>query len=196
MSKNIILIGASGHARVIADIVRAGGDNLLGFLDDDLTKKNVLGPVSDFAKYPDAAFLIGIGNADVREKLSHLPVKWHTAIHPSAIISPSAKIGEGTVVMPGAVINADAVIGKHCIVNTTAVVEHDNKLGDFAHISVGAKLGGTVSIGRKTWIGIGATVINNVSICDNCMIGAGAIVVGDVKKQGVYVGVPAKEMRK
>lgn len=194
MNKNVVIIGASGHGHVIADIVRANGDNMIGFLDDDLSK-NVLGLVSDYTKNSNAEFIIGIGNAEIRERISEIPVKWYTAIHPSAIVSPSAEIGEGTTVMPNAVISADVIVGKHCIINSAAVVEHDNRIDDYTHISVGAKLGGNVNVGKKTLIGIGATVINNVTICDNCMIGAGAVVINNIEKHGKYIGIPAKVMK-
>lgn len=191
MNRKVIIIGAGGHGRVIGDIVHANGDKFLGFIDDDLCK-NVLGSISDYDKYSDAEFIIGIGNAEIREKISDIPVKWYTAIHPSAIVPPTAVIEEGTAVMPNSVINADSTIGRHSIINSSAVVEHDNKIDDFVHIYVGAKLGGNVSIGKKTWVGIGATVINNISICENCMIGAGAVVVRSIDERGKYVGVQAR----
>lgn len=189
---NVIIIGASGHGHVVEDIVNAAGDKFLGYLDDDKSKKNVLGSIDDCDKFNDAEFIIAIGDPVTRERISTKNLKWYTAIHPSAIISNDSKIDEGTVVMPNVVINSGARIGKHCIVNTSAVIEHDNLINDFVHISVGAKLGGNVSIGKKTWIGIGATVINNISISDNCMIGAGAVVVNDIDKFGTYVGLPAR----
>ncbi len=192
MNVKVIIIGAGGHGRVIADIIRANGDTVLGFLDDDNTK-DVLGSISDYSKYADAYFIVGIGNNALRKKLSALPVKWYTAIHPSAIVSPSAVISEGTAIMPNAVINANAVVGKHCIVNTGAIVEHDDNIGDYSHVSVGAKIGGTVKAGQSVWIGIGATVINNVTICDECTIGAGAVVIDNITTSGIYVGVPAKK---
>lgn len=195
MNRKVIIIGASGHGSVIADIVRANNDCLLGFLDDD-TSKPTIGTVADYHKYSDAEFVIGIGNAQVREKLSTLPVQWYTAIHPSAVVSPSARIDEGTVIMPNAVVNANSVVGKHCIINTGAIVEHNNTIGDFSHISVGVRLGGTVTVGVSTWIGIGAIVRNNISITNDCIIGAGAVVVKNINEKGTYVGVPAKKDKK
>lgn len=191
MEKNVIIIGAGGHGKVISDIVTASGDRFLGFLDDD-ESKSVLGRTADYEKYRDAFYVIGIGDPKIREFMSKLPCKWYTAIHPSAIISPSAKIGEGTVIMPNAVVNADAKIGKHTIINTASVVEHDNEIEDFVHVSVGARLGGTVKIGRSTHIGIGVTVKNNINICADCIVGAGAVVVKNIEKSGIYKGVPAK----
>lgn len=204
MSEQVIVIGASGHGKVAADIVRSSGDTLLGFLDDNALLPPmdvgipVLGRVADYANYPDASFVIGIGSSAVREKIARQldGVRWYTAIHPSAVISAlDTEIGAGSVVMANAVVNPSAHVGAHCIINTAAVVEHDDRIGDFSHISVGARLGGAVSIGAHTWIGIGAAVGNNVSICDHCIIGAGAAVIHDIKESGTYVGVPARKIK-
>lgn len=200
MNKKVIIIGASGHGKVIADIVLKSGDTIRGFLDDfyiddDFLGFPVLGKSDSFRKYSDCYFVVAIGNAKIREKIvnSLEGMKFYTAIHPTAIISSiGVHIGEGTVIMANAVINSCATIGKHCIINTSAVVEHDNLIEDFVHVSVGAQLAGTVQVGRMTWIGIGSTVKNNISICRNCMIGAGAVVVNDIKEEGTYVGVPAR----
>jgi len=201
--KNVIIIGASGHGKVAADIVRSSGDRVLGFLDDAPTGETcvgfpVLGAVKDYVNYPEAEFLIAIGGNAIRMQLAKLlqGVKWCTAIHPTAVVSPlDTVIGEGSVIMANAVINPGAKIGRHCIVNTAAVVEHDDRIADFAHISVGARLAGTVTVGEGTMVGIGATVSNNVSVCDGCMIGAGAVVVKDITEPGTYAGVPARRLK-
>lgn len=190
--KRVVILGASGHAHVVADIIRACNDEVIAFLDDDINAQDRCGSISDYKEYMDCEFVVGIGNAKVREELSNLPVKWYTAIHPSAIISKLVSIGEGTVVMPNVVINARTKIGKHCIINTSAVVEHDNRIEDFVHISVGSRLGGRVRLGKATWVGIGATVNNDIEICGGCMIGAGAVVVDNLTEAGTYIGVPAK----
>lgn len=204
MSEKVIVIGASGHGKVVADIVRRSGDTLLGFLDDnealpsEIADIPVLGKVADYARYPEASFVVGIGNSDVREKVARQldGVRWYTAIHPSAVISAlETQIGVGSVIMANAVINPSAYVGEHSIVNTAAVVEHDNHIGSFAHISVGARLGGTVLVGSHTWVGIGATISNNISICDHCTIGAGAVVICDIKESGTYVGIPARKIK-
>ena len=204
MSEKVIVIGASGHGKVVADIVRRSGDTLLGFLDDnealpsEIADIPVLGKVADYARYPEASFVVGIGNSDVREKVARQldGVRWYTAIHPSAVISAlETQIGVGSVIMANAAINPSAYVGEHSIVNTAAVVEHDNHIGSFAHISVGARLGGTVLVGSHTWVGIGATISNNISICDHCTIGAGAVVICDIKESGTYVGIPARKIK-
>ena len=193
--KDIVIFGVGGHAHVIADAIKLCGDRVIAFLDDDVEKEDCAGPISSYINYANCEFIIGIGSCEVRNRLSQLDLKWHTVIHPSAIISPSAIIGEGTVVMANAVINSRSKIGKHCIINTGAILEHDNSLGDFSHLSVGAKTGGTVTIGKNTLIGIGASIRNNLSICDNCVIGAGATVVKDINESGTYLGLPARKVK-
>lgn len=201
--KRVVIIGASGHGKVLADTIQKSGDQVLGFLDDNPNLDDefcgmpVLGKVTDWKKYTNEAFVIAIGNPEIRERISHeIEGEFYTAIHPSAQISGiDVEIGQGTVVMANAVVNSGAHIGRHVIINTSAVVEHDNQINDYVHISVGTKLAGTVSVGKKSWIGIGACVSNNISICDNCMIGAGAVVVDNITEAGTYVGIPARRIK-
>lgn len=204
MSKSVVIIGASGHGKVVADIVIKSGDHVVGFLDDHYPKSEkfvgfpILGVTDSYKNFNDVEFVIAIGNAKVRENIAEQlnGVTWYTAVHPSAVISNiDTKIAEGTVVMANAVINAGAYIGKHCIINTGAVVEHDNRIEDYVHVSVGAKLAGTVTVGKSTWIGIGTSVSNNIDICSDCMIGAGTVVIKDITEAGVYVGVPMKKIK-
>lgn len=201
--KDVIIIGVGGHAKVVADIVQCSGDNILGFLadftdDNTFLNKPILGKDTDYKKFPNAHFIIAIGDPHVRELFVSMmhDIKWYTAIHPNAIISSiDTCIGEGSVIMANAVINPSAHIGKHCIINTGAIVEHDNRISDFVHISVGAKLAGKVSIGQRTWIGVGATVRDEITICDNCMIGAGSVIISNIDKSGTYVGIPASKIK-
>lgn len=197
--KDVIIIGTGGHAKVIADIVMLSGDNLLGFLTSDtgiseFADRPILGRDTDFSKFKEANFIIAIGNAKTRERISGAMsgVSWYTAIHPTAVVSGlHTEIGEGSAVMANAVINPYVTIGRHCIINSNATVEHDNRISDYAHVSVGAKLAGAVQIGTRTWIGIGASVIQGIEICDDCMVGAGAVVIRNIEQPGTYVGVPA-----
>lgn len=201
MNKSVIIIGAGGHAKVIADIVLKSGDTLLGFLDDNAVGKvygeyAVLGTVADCVQYADkACFIIGIGNNATRRRIAEqYNLCWYTAIHPSAQIAFGATVGEGTAVMANAVLNSDTTVGKHGIINTAAVVEHDNVIGDYVHVSPHATLCGVVTVGDNTQIGAGATVIHVTKVCADCMIGAGAAVVNDITEAGTYVGVPTRKM--
>lgn len=195
--KKIIIIGAGGHGRVVAETAKLNGYKEIDFLDD-ADKQTAVGRVADFIKYiGEADFIVSIGNNAVRMKIQSDLIKSGanvvSLIHPNASVSESAAIGKGTVVMAGAVINAGAVIGDGAIINTCASVDHDCKIGDFSHISVGARICGTVAIGDGTWIGAGATVINNINICSRSTVGAGAVVVKDIDEIGTYVGVPAEK---
>ena len=197
--KKLIIIGASGHGKVVADIAEKNGYQKIIFLDDNEAVKScgrylVVGK-SDEARQMDADIIVAIGNAAIRKRLleSLKGRKAVTLIHPSAVVAEDAVIGEGTVVMAGAVINPGAILGKGCIVNTCASVDHDCMVGEFAHVAVGSHLCGSVAVGAQTWIGAGAVVSNNVSVCGECMIGAGAVVVKDIKEPGTYVGVPVRK---
>lgn len=196
--RKLVIIGASGHGKVVADIAARCGYEDIVFLDDaegvvECAGFPVVGKVSDAHRYPEADFVVAIGNAIVRERIQkQLGDSAVTLVHPDAIVSRRVALGKGCVVMAGAVINSDAVIGDGCIINTAASVDHDCVVGDYTHISVGAHLAGTVLIGDRTWVGTGATVSNNISIHADCMIGAGAVVVKDINEAGTYIGVPAK----
>ena len=204
MPKNVVIIGAGGHAKVIADIITKSNDNVIGFLDDNLDiqnktiylNKTVLGTIKDIDKYKEYYFIIGIGNNNIRENIANsYDLKWYTAIHPNAIIANEVSMEEGSVVMAGSIINTGTKIGKHCIINTKSSLDHDNMIEDYVHISPGATLAGTVHIKEKTWVCSGATIINNITIAKNNIIGAGSVVIKDINEEnGTYVGVPARRV--
>lgn len=191
----LVIIGASGHGKVISDIADKLGYKDIVFLDDDDSINECAGfPVvgkTQEATEIDGDKIVAIGNPSIRERIQD-GLHTVTLIHPDAVIGRRVNIGEGTVVMAGAVINSDTTIGKGCIINTTSSVDHDCTIGDYVHVAVGAHICGTVRVGKKTWIGAGSTIINNLSICGDCMIGAGAVVVDNIDKSGKYIGVPAR----
>ena len=200
--RQYIILGAGGHAAVIADILYCRGDSLRGFLDDsidvgtEVLGARVIGKLHDCDIYGDCVFIIGIGDNNKRKKIAEkYKFNYGLAIHPSAIVGHEVEIGCGTVVMAGSIINSRTVVGSHCIINTKASIDHDNSLGDYVHISPGATLGGTVQIGSVTHIGIGVCVKNNISVHDNVIVGAGAVVVSDIVEHGTYVGVPARRIK-
>lgn len=201
MNNRLIIVGAGGHGKVIADIAVKNGYTDIFFVDDISTGSCMGFPIiantEKISILDDGAtdFVIAIGNNKTRKMIAEkFDVNWVTLVHPSAQISMKVELGVGTVVMANAVINADAKVGKHCIINTSAVIEHDNVIEDYVHISPNVALGGTTRVGELTHIGIGSSVINNVSICENCVIGAGTVVVADIEHSSTYVGVPAKEI--
>lgn len=199
--KQLVIIGASGHGRVVADIAKKNGYDDIIFLDDNIQLKTcgkykVCGTSQKICDY-SSEFFVAIGNQKVRTGLLTLleqkKCKIARLIHPSAIISDDVVIGCGTVVMAGVVINAGAVIGKGCIINTSSSIDHDCIVEDYVHISVGCHLAGTVKVGQNTWLGAGSIVSNNISITKDCILGAGAVVVKDVNESGIYKGIPAKK---
>jgi len=193
----LIIIGASGHGKVVADIAALNGYTDIVFLDDDEGIKECAGwpVIGKSSEVPDGEIFVAVGNAEIRKRLMNkcqnrlLPV----LIHPAAVIANGVEIGVGTVVMAGAVINPGARIGKGVIVNTSSSIDHDCVVGDYCHVAVGTHLCGTVTVGDGTWIGSGAIVSNNVNICGGCTIGAGAVVVKDINELGTYIGVPARK---
>lgn len=199
MFNRLVIVGAGGHGKVVADIALKNGYKDICFVDDNATGEclgyPIIGTSAVLERLDDLKtdFIIAVGNNEIRKRVaeSH-DVNWVSLIHPSAQIGVNVKIGKGTVVMAGVVINACASIGQHCIINSCAVVEHDNILADYVHISPNTALGGTVHIGECAHIGIGATVKNNINVCSNCRIGAGAVVVKDIFAGGVYIGIPAR----
>ena len=192
----LIIIGASGHGKVVADIARLRGYTDIAFLDDDENVKECAGwpVIGKSTEAPEGEIFVAVGNAATRKRLVELyeDRKKPVLIHPDAVIASDVVIGEGTVVMAGVVINAGTKIGRNCIINTCSSIDHDCVVESYCHVAVGAHLCGTVKVGERTWIGAGATISNTVNISCNCMIGAGAVVVKNIEEPGTYVGVPAK----
>lgn len=174
MNEKVVIIGAGGHAKVIADIVIRSNDELIGFLDDNISKETniienykVIGTIKDAKELQQndkkIKFIIGIGNNDIRKRISEeYSLQYYTAIHPSAIIGLNARIEEGTVVMANSIINPDSKIGKHCIINTGTIVEHENTIEDYVHLSPSVTLSGNVKVAKLVHIGTGCKVKNNI----------------------------------
>lgn len=196
--KRLIIIGASGQGKVVADIAKLIGYKDIVFLDNN-TEINecegvpVMGP-DTLAAELDGELFIAVGNSAIRERLMDRNSErvFPVLIHPKAVVAEDVTIGSGSVVMAGAVINPGAIIGRGAIVNTSSSIDHDCVLGDYVHVAVGAHLCGTVIVGNKTWIGAGAIISNNVNLCEECTIGAGAVVIKDLDIPGTYIGVPAE----
>ncbi|MBI1184758.1 transferase [bacterium] len=208
MRNRVLIIGAGGHAKVVAEIVQQQGHTLLGFLDDDerligesVLGIPVLGSISSWKNLDFDGILIGIGDNHVRYKIKQElsaieDLCWIEARHPSSIVSPTVLLGTGTTIVAGAVINVHAKVGSHCIINTGATIDHDCEIGDYSHMGPGVNLAGGVSIGEGVFIGTGATVIPGCKIGDWTIVGAGATVISDIPAHITVVGTPAKPMRK
>lgn len=205
MKNKLLIIGASGHGKVVADIaLKMNKWQNVHFLEDDKNIKSsmglkVIGTSDDVCTYIDEYdIFVGIGNNDTRhrihEKLETFGASIPVLIHPDAVIGSSVDIGIGTAVMAGVIVNCCTKIGKGCIVNTGCTIDHDNIIEEFVHISPGVHLAGTVKVGKGSWLGIGSIVRNNINITNGCKVGAGSVVVKDIFEPGVYVGTPAKKL--
>ncbi|MEM1349015.1 MAG: acetyltransferase [Myxococcota bacterium] len=207
---NLLILGAGGHGRVVADVVRACGHVVAGYVDRDASKlHSVVEPGGAKVEVlqkdldPDAlphavdALVHGVGANAARASLDELFYEWiaPALVHPSAIVSPSAAVGAGTVVMPRAVLHPSARVGRSVIVNTGAIIEHDCEVGDHAHLSPGAVLCGVVTVGPRAWVGAGAVVLPGVVLGQDVVVGAGAVVLRDVPAGATVVGNPARALK-
>lgn len=191
----MILFGASGHSKVILDIIQQNNDVVTAIFDDNPKVSQIDGiPVNKIETIDEnQEAIVSIGNNEIRKKITEkFAFRYQLAIHQNAVVSKTSKISEGTVVMANAVINPGADIGRHCIINTGAIVEHDCKIGDFVHISPNAALAGNVTVGEGSHIGIGAVVIQGLRIGNWATIGAGAVIIHDVPNFATVVGNPGK----
>ena len=208
MSEKIIICGASGHGKVIADILEKSEKTVLGFVDDDEKKwgenffeYKIFGDIDELSNFDksEVFIIIAVGDNYIREriaeKISESGIRFGKAIHPSATIGKDVIIDAGSVVMANVVINPGTKIGKHCIINTSSSVDHDCLIEDYVHISPGVCCGGKVHVGRSSWVGLGATVINSIEIGKDSIVGAGATVINNVDDDSVVVGNPAKFLK-
>jgi sugar O-acyltransferase (sialic acid O-acetyltransferase NeuD family) len=210
MKERVIIWGAGGHARVVADILRLTGFDVAGFIDEVNPSRRgesfcgamVLGGAAELEAFPaqgvrkvivafgDNARRVALGN-----HLESAGFELIAAIHPSAVIAGDVRIGAGSVIMAGSVINTNTAIGRQVIVNTRAGIDHDCYLAEGVHVGPGANIAGDVRIGRCTWIGIGATIIDHKQSGAGSVVGAGAVVLKDVPEGVVVVGVPARTLK-
>jgi sugar O-acyltransferase (sialic acid O-acetyltransferase NeuD family) len=206
MKENIFVFGASGHAKVVIDIIERQGLYEIAFLvDDDLSLQGrdffgypVIGGKDDLLARADSPqrAIVAIGSNRARRLVS----AWLTdngfdrvaAVHPSAQLSRGVQIGKGTVVMAGVCINADTRIGEDVIINTGASVDHDSTIDSGVHLAPGSTLCGTVAIGEQSFVCAGATVIPNLTVGKHVIVGAGSTVIADVPDGVSVIGSPAK----
>lgn len=198
-----VVIGAGGHAKVVISVLRAAGYDVVAVYDDSPEKLSqrllgvpIVGPIAALRDIPETKAVVAIGDCAVRGRVvqSFLQVSWITAVHPTAYVDPTVRLGAGTVVFAGAVIQPDSVLGDHVIVNTGATVDHDCRVDDFAHLAPGVHLTGGVHIGHGAFLGAGSVVTPLRSVGRGTVVGAGAVVVDDLEGGITAVGVPARPL--
>ncbi|CCO23246.1 acetyltransferase [Maridesulfovibrio hydrothermalis] len=207
MMKKIIIMGAGGHGQVVADaLLLMKGATPVAFLDDnpEITGKKILGiPViggySALNTIEHDGIVLALGNNGLRKRifneLTAAGETLFTVIHPSAIIAPSVKMGNGCMILAGAIINTGAEIKDNTIINTNSTVEHHNIIGPHSHIAPGATLGGKVIVGEESMIGIGATVLPRVKIGNKAMLGAGSTANRRIADGVTAAGMPARKLK-
>jgi sugar O-acyltransferase (sialic acid O-acetyltransferase NeuD family) len=209
--------GGGGHGKVVADLIRATGGTIIGFVDADPDKLGlVVEPGGSRVVLTEAEFLAGIAAGDpLPERASAVAiaigenrrrfdgfcrlrdrVQMPPVVHDSAIVSTSSRIGPATVLMPNVVVNAETRIGAAVIVNTGAIVEHDCVIGDGAHLAPRSAIAGAVTIGERVLLGLGAVVIPGRSIGDDAVVGAGGVVVRDIEPAVTVAGSPARRLHR
>ena len=196
----MVLYGASGHCKVIIDILKGMNQTIDLIIDDNKIEKTFcnipLGKLDQISEESKLIISIGINatRKNVVKKIEKrfLLQEFAIAIHKNAVVDDTVIIGNGSVIMAGSIINADSVIGKHCIINTKASLDHDNKLQDYVHISPGATLCGDVSVGEGAHIGANSVVIQGLKIGKWCKIGAGTVVINDIPDFATVVGNPGR----
>jgi sugar O-acyltransferase (sialic acid O-acetyltransferase NeuD family) len=206
VEQRVLVIGTGNHAKVVAEILRACGRTVAGYV----APRGQSGP-QRAGEIPVLAWsealdlrgrcecIVGIGDNLIRQELTGeaegAGFALATAVHPAAVVGPGVGIGPGSVVAPGAILVLDVTLGRGVIVNTGACVDHDCRIGDWCHVGPGAVLAGSVVLGDGVFVGAGSVVINNITIGRYSVAGAGAVVVGDIPETVVAVGVPAAVLR-
>lgn len=209
--ESLLIFGAGGHAKVIADLVEKGSEyRIAAFVDkEEPTVKSFFGyPIVSEAvgfdwisgqKVKNGIVAVGANKlrSTIVEKIkSKFPgFGFASLVHPSAQLAKGVMIGSGTVVFGGVVINSDTCVGDHCIVNTGVCFDHDGKMENFATIGPGAILGGNVTIEEFAMVSLGAKISRGVRVGANCIIGAGAVLLKSTDQVGLYFGVPATFQR-
>lgn len=212
MKGRLVIWGASGYARVVADIIRLAKEyEILGMLDDINPERRgeIVGGVpvlggreqwEEIRRQRGTHVIVAVGDGAARLRLADFAaangMELATAIHPRATVASDVSIGKGTVIAAGAVVNPAVTIGRHCIINTCASVDHDCTIGEGAHVGPGVRLGGHTRLGKGSWLGIGAITCDRIHIGEGAIIGAGAVITKDIPSRVVAYGVPGRVIRK
>lgn len=200
----MVIIGAGGHGKVLADIFLQQQQSVQGFVDDNPALCGtehlglpVLGVIDSVMQHKPTGLAMGVGINTVRQAIvqrlgANIYYLWRQAIHPRAVVAPSAQIGVGVVICANAVVNPDSIIGDFAIINTGATVDHDCVIGPYAHVAPGAHLAGGIRVGEGTLIGVGSALIPGCVVGEWATVGAGTVVTNNIPDHVTAMGVPAR----
>jgi len=211
--RKVVIVGSSGHAKVVIDIVRREERfEIVGLLDDarppgaETLGLAVLGALHELPNHIENhsvyGVIIAIGDNFQRRRVvqrlseSCPNVVFPTLVHPAANVAPDVEVGEGTIIVAGATLNPGSKVGRFCILNTNCSLDHDSSLGDFASLAPHAATGGNCSIGPHSAVGIGATILNGIEVGEHTVVGAGALVLTPLPPGVVAYGSTARIIRK
>ncbi len=197
--RQVVVIGAGGHGRVVARAADACGIEVIGFYDDDAAKWGtriddvpVLGSIEEAAASAGRPAVMGIGDNATRKSASEsLDLDWISVIHPFTSVDSYATLGRGTVLLPGSIVHRGTIIGDHVILNTKASVDHDCRVGDYVHIAVAHMAGGS-SADEGSFLALGSVLLPGVNLGAWSILGAGAVAIDDIPANSVAVGIPAR----
>lgn len=204
----IIVVGGSGHAKVLVSTLLLQHRTVLGFVDPEPSLPAILGICrlggddEVFRHAPDQVRLVnGVGSGkstelrkSVYQRFREKQYVFETVIHPAAWVAPDVGAGDGLQVMAGAVVQTGARLGENVIVNTGAIVDHDCILDDHAHVAPGATLSGCVHLESGVHVGTGASIIQGIRVGAGSTVGAGAVIIHHVPAGVTIAGVPAREL--
>jgi sugar O-acyltransferase (sialic acid O-acetyltransferase NeuD family) len=201
MSRRLVIAGAGGHGRAVADVAEACGWTVAGFTDRP-GAAGVIGGDDDLAALVAAGALdggvVGVGNtalsrrAELFRRLRASGLATPSLIHPRAVVARSARVGAGSVVFPGSVLGAGVAVGENAVIYSGVVAEHGCRIADHAYLSPAAVLAGEVTVERGAFVGAGAVILPGVVIAEDAVVAAGAVVLADVREGETVVGVPAR----
>jgi len=204
--RSLAIFGAGDHGKVVAEAAKLQGWTDITFFDDNSNDSsfhdfNYGGTFKALLKNKKNfdGFHVAIGQNKYRkiflEKLIELDLKVVSIIHPSSVISDTAKLESGVSILSGVIVGSYSKIKKGVILNSGCIIDHNSIIGQYCHISPGSSIAGNVTIGELSWIGIGSSIINNIQITSEVLIGAGSVVTEVIKTRGTYVGVPVKKIK-
>lgn len=202
----LVIAGTGGHSESIFDLTQTLGHEVIGFLDNMTheTKWNgipVFKNINFLGTLKSFGIVVAVGNGHLREKIvteileTFKDVHFPTMVHPSAVVSASTKIGQGTVLLPFSHIGPKSTVGDFCIINTHSSVEHNSKVGSYVSIAPGVNMGGDVTIQDHTFIGIGSKVLDKIQIGEDSIIGGGSFLNKSMPNKVVAYGCPASVVR-